>query len=114
MKAFRQLFRPPIVVENYEPVRYIWVGDNDWIVCMDPNSTRVYATMCHDGGKYYPIIYVSPFAALRIRFREREPVTVVGRRCFPRCALSLLRFKCRSMTHAKECLEELLVDLRVI
>ena len=111
----QDLFRPSLVTDDGEPVPFVWIGDDDQIVCMNPNSTKVYATMCNDGyGKFYTVIYVSLFAAVWLRFHEREPVVNFGLRSFPRCALSLIRFKCRSMTHAKECLEELLVDLHVI
>ena len=113
MKAFRQLFRPSAVTENGDAIPYIWIGNDDRTVCMNPDSTRVHAILSHDGHrKYYPTIYVSVFAAFRIFFHE--PVVSLGLRSFPRCALDLLRFKCRSMSDAKECLEQLLADLRII
>ena len=113
MKALRQLFRPSLVAENGDAIPFIWIGDNHHAVCMNPHSSRIYATMWNDGyGKFYPTIYVSLFAACRIRLRE--PVVSLRLRSFPRCTVELLRFKCHSMTDAREGLEELLVDLRVI
>jgi hypothetical protein len=113
MKAFRQLFRPWLVEENGDPVPFKWVGNAHHAVCLNPNSARIYAILSHDGyRKYYPTIYVSMFEACRIFWRE--PVVSFGLRNFPRCALELLRFKCRSMTDAQECLHELLVDLKLI
>jgi hypothetical protein len=113
MKAFRQLFRPSLVTENGDPIPFIWVGDEHRVVCMNPHSSRVYATMWHDGyGKFFPTVYVSLFAACRIRLHE--PVVGLTLRSFPRCALDLLRFKCRSMSDAQEGLQELLADLRII
>ena len=113
MKAFTQLFRPSLVAENGDAVPFIWIGDEHRVVCVNPHSSRVYAMMWHDGyGKFYPTIYVSLFAAGRILLRE--PVVSLTLRSFPRCALTLLRFKCLSMTDAQEGLQELLADLRII
>ena len=107
MKAVRKLFRPSIVAENGDPIPYIWVGDEHRVVCMNPHSTRVYATLRHDGyRKYYPTIYVSGFTAYQIFLHQ--PIVSLRLRSFPRCALDLLRFKCHSMSDAIECLEELL------
>jgi hypothetical protein len=108
-----RLFRPSLVEESGNPVPFIWVGDDHWSVCIDPNSSRVYAMMWNDGcGKFYPTVYVSLVGACRIL--SREPVVSLGMRSFPRCALELLRSKFSSMTEAQEALQELLVELRVI
>ena len=113
MKALRQLFRPSIVDDNGDPVPFIWVGNEHRTVCMNPHSSRVYATMWHDGyGKFFPTIYVSLFEACRISLHE--PVVSLRLRSFPRCALELLRGKFRSMADAQEGLQELLADLRII
>ena len=113
MKLFRQLFRPTLVAENGDAIPFIWVGNDHRAVCMNPNSTRVYASVWHDGyGKFYPTIYASLFAARRIRLHE--PVVSFRLRSFPRCALELLRFKCPSMTDAQAELLERLIDLKMI
>ena len=113
MKIFRQLFRPSLVEQNGDETSFLWIGDDRRSVCMNPNSTRVYATLWNDGhGKFYPTIYVSLFAARRIYLRE--PVISFRLRNFPRCALELLRVKCPSMTAAQEGLQELLVELHAI
>jgi hypothetical protein len=111
--VFRDLFRPSLVTDDGKPVPFIWVGDRHRTVCMNPHSSRVYATLWHDGyGKFYPTIYVSLFDACRIVLRE--PVASLRLRNFPRCAFELLRLKCRSMSDAQEGLQELLADLRII
>jgi hypothetical protein len=106
-------FCPSLVEENGKPVPFIWVGDDHRSVCIDPNSSKVYAMMWNDGyGKFYPTVYVSLVGACRIL--SRESVVSLRMRNFPSCGLELLRFKFSSMTEAQEALEELLVELRVI
>jgi hypothetical protein len=113
MKNLKQLFRSSLVAENREAISSIWVGDQNRAVLMNPDSTKVYASLWHDGyGKFYPTIYASLFAARRIH--ARELVTSLRLRNFPCCALELVRFKFASMDDAQECLQELLVELQMI
>jgi hypothetical protein len=113
MNVFTQLFRSSLVAENGEEIAFVWIGDDEHAVYMNPNSAKVYATLWHDGYcKYYPTIYVSVPSAIRILL-QREAFGL-GLRCFPRCALDVCRLKCFSMAEAQECLQELLTDLRLI
>jgi hypothetical protein len=113
MKTFRQFFRPSVVTDNGDPIPFIWIGDRHRAVCMNPDSTRVYASVWHDGcGKFYPTIYV-PFPSA-IRILSQGAAFGLRLNSFPRCALDLFRLKCRSMADARKNLEELLFDLHVI
>ena len=72
MKVFSPLFCPSLFAENDEEISFVWIGDDDLAVCINPNSGRVYATLWHDGHYgYYPIIYVSVLSAIRM-FVQRE------------------------------------------
>ncbi len=113
MKAFKQLFRPSLVADNGDAIPLIWIGDDQRAVCMNPNSTRVYATLWHDGyRKYYPTIYVSFASAIRLLL-QREAFGL-GLRSFPRCSLEVVRFKCFSMAEAQAEFLEFLTDLRIV
>ena len=113
MNAFTQLFRASLVAENGEELSAVWVGDDEHAVYLNPNSTRVYATLWHDGYcKYYPTIYVSFASAIRLLL-QREAFGL-GLRSFPRCSLEVVRFKCFSMAEAKAEFLEFLTDLRIV
>ena len=111
LKSLWRLYRRSLDADD--DVSFIWIGDDYRAVCIDLDSARVHASLWDDGyGKFYPTVYVSLFAACRSLLRE--PVVSI-RLCSPlRCALDLLRFKCSSMSEAKEALEQLLLDLKVI
>jgi len=113
MNAFRQLFRPSLLADNGEEIPFVWIGDEEHAVLMNPNSARVYATLWHDGYyKYYPTIFVSVPSAIRAVL-QREAFGL-GLRSFPCCSLEVVRFKCFSMSEAQEAVQELLADLRII
>jgi hypothetical protein len=104
-RSLRHVFRPVRTDDEGQVVPLVWIGDEHDVVCINPNTIRVYATMWNDGmdTKYYPTIYVSIVAAVRLLFEEH--FATVGLRCFPQVGLELTRDKCHSMGEARERLE---------
>jgi hypothetical protein len=113
MKWLGRLFSHSMREENGDPVSLIWIGNRSRSVLMNPDSTRVSASLSHDGhGKFYPTVYASLFDTVRIS--RHEPIGSFGLRSFPRLTLWPFRYKCSSMAVAQECLQEYLVEMRMI
>jgi hypothetical protein len=113
MKASNQLFRPGLVAENGEEISLVWIGDDDLAVCINPNSTRVYAILYYNGcGRYEPTIYVSVWSAIRVLLQAET--YWLGLRSFPRCAIGVVQFQCPSMAEAQVSLQELLAEFKII
>jgi hypothetical protein len=113
MKTLEKLFRPSLTAENGEAISLLWVGDENRAVLMNPDSTRIFASVWHDGcRKYHPIIYPSLFALRRVRAMECS--LGLRLRSFPNCGVELMRFRCESMDEVQQDLQELLAELRMI
>jgi hypothetical protein len=100
------------VAEHGDILPFIWIGDENQAVCINPNSAKVYAILRHDGfRKYYPTLYVSIPTALRLH--SQRAAFGLRLRIFSPCTVEVFRLKCRSMAQAQECIDELLTDLRI-
>jgi hypothetical protein len=102
LDQIRSFFEPVLFDERDKAVPLVWVGDEFHAACMNPHTTRVFATMWNDGldAKYYPTIYVSIWDAVRLLMREQ--FVSVRLSPFPRVALELIRDKCNSMEEAQQ------------
>jgi hypothetical protein len=92
-------------------VQFLWIGDADRTVGLNPNATRVHASLWHDGcGKIHATIYVSILTAIRMAV-NREPVLGMNLRSFPLIGVELGFLKEGSMRSAQLCLEELFPEM---
>lgn len=106
-RKFRAFFSTRCFNSDGTPATSRWIA-NDWeAVCCDPNSSRVFAYIWHDGcGKFYPTIYLSISQAMRLLVRER--VIDINLRSIPTVTLEMSRLKCSSIDEAINKLEEYL------
>jgi hypothetical protein len=113
MKIFGHLFSHAMYTQNGEPITLIWVGNKSRSILINPDSTRIFASLWQDGcGKFHPTIYASLLGTLRIRLREHGGS--FGLRSFPLFTVWPPRYKCSSMTEAQKYLQEYLVEMRMI
>jgi hypothetical protein len=112
-KNLEWLLRPELTDYRGKPVPVIWVGDETYAVCLNPRTNRIYVKMWNAGyGKFYPTVYISIPTVLRILWLSLT--WEFGWRRFPRCGFSLLGFKSRSMSAAKDSVQAMLIRYRII
>jgi hypothetical protein len=98
-KNIRRLFSAQHVTEEGQPVWSFWVGNESEAALINPHNGRVMAYIDHDGyGKFYPIIFVSPWRAIRII--AKYPCWMASLRCLPRIGVETFRIKAGSMSEA--------------
>jgi hypothetical protein len=87
-----ELFRRRIHKNDGSAVRHLWVSEEEKATLIDPDAGKVIAQVWHDGcGKYYPIVFVSPWTAIRLISRECS--MLVSLLAFPRFTVELYRLK---------------------
>ncbi|MHB8271889.1 hypothetical protein [Bradyrhizobium sp.] len=78
----------------------IWVGDDEDVALIDPDSGRVHAYIWHNGyGTYCPTIIVPPWRALHLI--RHEAAALISLLSFPRCTVELPRLE-TDMTDARD------------
>ncbi|MCP3468700.1 hypothetical protein NLM33_00010 [Bradyrhizobium sp. CCGUVB1N3] len=102
-----RLFQPMMMDEVDMPTTYLWVGDESYSACINPNTGRLFATLWHDGyGKFDPVHYVTIRQARRVLSYDRPFRIRLG--SFPRLTFEFFRIKCHSMKEAQAEVELLL------
>jgi hypothetical protein len=113
MNTLTSFFQSSLVADHGDILPFVWIGDENQAVCINPHSAKVFAILRHDGfRKYYPTLYVSTPMALRLH--SQRATFGLRLRSLTRCTVELFRLKCRSMAQAQESIDELLTDLRII
>jgi hypothetical protein len=113
MNTLTSFLQSSTVADTSNALPFVWIGDENQAVYLNPNSAKVYAILRHDGfRKYYPTLYVSIPTALRLL--SQRAAFGLRLRNFSHCAVEIFRLKCRSMAQAQECIDEFLTDLRII
>ena len=57
MNTLTNFLHSSLVADHGDILPFIWIGDENQAVCIDPNSAKVYAILRHDGFRnYYPTL----------------------------------------------------------
>jgi hypothetical protein len=112
MNTLTSFLQSSLAADRSDILPFVWIGDENQAVCINPNSAKVFAILRHDGfRKYYPTLYVSIPTALHLL--SQRAAFGLRLRNFSRCAVEVFRLKCQSMSQAQETIDELLTDLRI-
>ncbi|MCP3381255.1 hypothetical protein NLM31_12985 [Bradyrhizobium sp. CCGUVB4N] len=97
--ALRRLFEPLIENDDYDR-SFIWIGNDGYSVCFNPNTGRLYGALWYDSVEtYHPTFYVSVLDAIRIW--HRGWLSRASLCAFPRCAIELFSITSSSMEQAQ-------------
>jgi hypothetical protein len=95
----RRFFAPRCRTEDGAPRWSAWIGDEERAALVNPHTGRISAYIEHDGyGKYYPVLFVTPWRALELLLNES--CWVRSLRCFPRVGIEFIRIKADCMSDA--------------
>ena len=95
-----ELLRRQIQSLDGKDVRHLWISEEEKATLIDPDTGKVAALVWHDGyGKYHPLMFVSPWRAIRLIFRECG--VLVSLLAFPRITVELYRLKTDTIGEAQ-------------
>jgi len=88
-RAFRRQIQS---LDGKGRARHLWISEDEKATLIDPDTGKVAALVWHDGyGKYHPVVFVSPWRAIRLILRECS--VLVSLLAFPRITVELYRLK---------------------